>query len=252
MKLAFFLAPNVALCIVLYRMLAANLWRERPAVFWFLVAWCLYSFAALGVAQVLPVRSDAYALFFFLSTGFVWLFGVPALFQACARIAPTLRSFLLLAPGLLVAAGLTLLASRLAWPNLAGIAHTANVWICVSAGTLLLVASIGAAPPDSILWRGAGTFFFFYGACPVLARALAREYETAALLVTALGAVIWAALAWHIAPRGDVLVNPERLAIAAGFRFQVLGFIRRNSGGPHPTPDTLNPNYPAPGGRQPK
>ncbi len=225
MKPLAYLAPNLALFLVLYRMAAARLHTERSAVFVFLCAWFLYSVGLVLVTAVFPVSSASFARIYLFATAIAWAAGAPALWKAGARVV-------MCTPGLawIVAAALMLAAwmAHAVWLE-AGItpvtaALIGSCWMSVAAGALFAIASVDAEMPDLLLWRGLGAAFLFFGFGTLWGRLLSANYQVnlaALVLVTA----SWAALAWHIAPTADGIFNLEKLALMPAAR-RAFGFLK--------------------------
>jgi len=210
MRYGLHLLPDAFLLLALLRMTFVHLHHERPAMFFFLAAWLVYSLLALFLAQVHPVNSPAYIFWFTWLTLAAWIYGAPAIWVASARIFRAPVFPLAIALLLCLAAAAVLHIFENTGPGAAGKILTLNCWAAVIAGAIFIFASVGAEAPDRLLWRAAGIFFIVYGYGYIfigMLRPGAWAYPALVLILAA----VWFALAWRVGANGEQLFNLEKL-----------------------------------------
>jgi len=210
MRYGLHLLPDVFLLLALLRMTFVHLHRERPAMFFFLAAWLVYSLLTLFLAQVHPVGSPEYILCFAWLTAGAWVCAGPAIWLASARIFRAPVFPLAIALLLWLASTAVLHIFENTGPGAAGKILALNAWTAVVAGAIFIFASMGAEAPDRLLWRAAGIFFVVYGYGYIfigMLRPGAWAYPALVLILAA----VWFALAWRVGANGEQLFNLEKL-----------------------------------------
>lgn len=224
MKPLLYLAPNLALFIVLYRMVGARLHVHCWAVYLFLCGWLIYSLTALMYTAVHPVSSPGYAAMYFRLTCMAWLLALPAIFQATAQLVRRpAAAWSLLAVVAVVAAAAWLIQQLFQRPGGGSLSTTAlglTAFAAALAGAIFLFAGLStslATSHSSLMFRGIGAYFLVFSFGSLAARAWGNSYRATDVVLLA-GVAVWLLLAWWIAPTGDALVNEQKLAVI-GFGF---------------------------------
>jgi hypothetical protein len=229
MRYGLHLLPDAFLLLALLRMTFVGLAAQRRAMFFFLCAWLIYSFAALFLGQVWKVDSPQYALRFFFLSLLTWLCGIPALWIASRTVIRSLPHAAVVLFVLLAAS----LASHFAMANssMSPIAKllATNCWIAVIFASVFWFASVGAESPDLYLWRCSGVFFLLFG-FGYLFIGMLRPGAWAYVCLVLAATVVWVALAWYIEPNRERLFNPEKLALVPAFRLRI--YANREMGVP--------------------
>ena len=230
MKLWLYLAPDLALLLVLARMVEVRLQVTRAPLFVFLSAWLAYSLALFIAAHAFRANAAGYTHAFVIATAAVWIFGLWPLHSAIGHAKTNAGLGLLLA--LVLAGAVAAIQATGAGPGPCSPLRFAMVLAALFqliAGASFLAAAIGAEDPDRTLWYGAGAYFVLLGGSMLCAQALRRNELLD--LAAGLGAVIWAVLAAHIGPTPDALFNLEKLGIVFPILPRLAGArLRRNHG----------------------
>lgn len=201
MKQVVLLLPDAALFVVLCRMAAVGLWRERTALFIFLCVWFLFCLSTIVIDKAAPHTGGQYAFIYSLLQFSAITALIPAAWIAGSNAAP--HSQLASTVAAFAGAGIfvfLLHRAPLSFVFLAGY------------GAAFVVLSFGAADPDRVLLRAIGTYLIVFVAGVFLARKFGHgpaAYEWVAFACAA----IWIFLALKITPTHDAIVSPAALAL---------------------------------------
>ncbi|GEM_PF-5515234 len=219
-----------ALALLLAQMRRAQLHRAERSFFCFFAAWL----AACATWLVLDLESSPLAPALYLALNLVpFLFAAPALARAARQLVcvPPASSgeeqesaaVAIIWPFVaLVAVGVSGREVFLHWPDPAAAAHivafNAAAWWGAVAGAIFLASSFCEEPgARRTLARGVGVYLAMYHGGQLLIAAVQAPLAALQLLLFAAAAAA-VALAFHIGPRPDALVNPEVLAVVPAGR----------------------------------